>query len=147
MARALGLGLATALAVALGYGVLWLIASWGLVVVGLFGGWLIGSSVARGLRAHASRDRGSWPRGASTAAALLAGLAWFVGSYVAFVIVQLLEGSGSLLERIGPAHFATNLAAIADPPWMQLAIFAAFMAAAAFSARAPRANSAPAEGR
>jgi hypothetical protein len=142
MARALGLGLATALAVALGYGVLWLIASWGLVVVGLFGGWLVGSSVARGLRAA-----GSWPRGASTAAALLAGLAWFVGSYVAFVIVQLLEGSGSLLERIGPAHFATNLAAIADPPWMQLAIIAAFMAAAAFSARAPRANSAPAEGR
>ncbi|CAN5741921.1 hypothetical protein BH23CHL7_BH23CHL7_03860 [soil metagenome] len=142
MSRAVGLGLATALAVAVGYGVLWLIASWGLVVAGFFGGWLIGSSVARGLRAG-----GSWPRGASTAAALLGILSWLVGSYVAFVIVQLLEGSGGLLGRIGPAHFATNLAAIADPPWMQLAIVGAFMAAAAFTARAPRANSAPAEGR
>jgi signal transduction histidine kinase len=144
MARALGLALGATLAVAAGYGALWLIASWGLVVVGAFGGWLIGVAVARGLAGQHSSS--TWPRGASTVAAALGMFAWLLGTYVAFTIVQLFEGSGALLDRLGPSHFMANLAAIADPPWMQLAILAAFGLGAAYGARAPRAGVGASEG-
>jgi hypothetical protein len=143
MSRGFAYGLLAAVGVAVAYGLLWLLASWGLVVVAAFGGWLIGVAMARGLAVrHTAAD---WPRGASAVAALVAAAAWLGGTYLAFAIVQLMEGSRGIAERLAPAHFLANLAAIADPPWMQLAIIAAFCLAAAYGARAPRSQTPSAE--
>ena len=152
MLRAFDLGLVTALVMAVAYGVLWSVVelSWGLIAVGLIGGWAIGGAVKRGVISallqrypqEAAPEGGSvhrpWPRGTSTLAGLLGLLAWIVGTYVSFAIVALREGSGELLERLSPGNFAGYLNAIADQQLLQAAILAAFIVLAAYTARQPR---------
>lgn len=151
MLRRFDYGLVTTLGVALLYGLLYGLVqlSWGLVAVGLFGGWLIGVAIRRGvatalLRQYSDESapeggsvRRPWPRGTTTMGVLFGLLAWFVGNYVAFALIQLIEGAGPPLERLTPGNFAAFMSAISDPPLLQAAILAAFVVVAGYSARAP----------
>jgi hypothetical protein len=162
--RAYDYGLLTMLLVALAYGLLWSVVGlgFGLVAIGAIGGWLIGYNVKRGVLAMHERERRQttlasdeslyqpWPRGTSTLAALLGLMAWIVGAFVAFVVVQLVEGTGPLLERLTPGNFGAYLTAVLEAGDMQLiqsAALAAFIFVGWVSARAPKAVAADDERR
>lgn len=95
---------------ALGTGVAWALLSAvlglhvGLLVVGAFGGWLIGSSV----RTAGPRSQ-AWAIG-------LALLAWLIGSVLDFVISQLLLPAAStpLAERLAISQYLDYLAGTFD---------------------------------
>lgn len=154
MLRGFDNGLLAALGVALVHGIAWSVVelTFGLLVVGLAGGWLIGYAVRQGVATYQERrleqaqagegapdpTASRWlppPRGMSTMAAALGAMAWFVGSYVAFAIVQIAVGQGDLLGRLMPANFAPFMTSLLDPPTLQAAVLAAYVVVAAWSAR------------
>jgi hypothetical protein len=110
MARAIAFGLAAAIPVALVYGVLAdpFGLSWGLIIVGLFGGWIIGSAVAHGAwrgRFHLIVPRVRW------LSVLLAIIGWVAAAAVAYVGSQLFyQGAASpLAERVSFGGFIEYL--------------------------------------
>lgn len=105
-----GLGLLAGLAVALVYGLSAELVglTFGLPVVGLVGGWVIGTAVAYGAwgeRAHAP------DRLVRTGATLLGLTAWLVGLIVAYIVSQALipEATNALAERLSPGGFLDYL--------------------------------------
>ncbi|HEY7598593.1 MAG TPA: hypothetical protein VH741_01610, partial [Candidatus Limnocylindrales bacterium] len=150
------------------YGLGWsiLALSWGLIAVGLGGGWLIGVAVREGVgrsarakvgwaagggsatgAGSATSDEDARPtyvsvRGMSTLGALLGAGAWIVGSYVAFAVVQLAEGGAGLLD---PARFGEFMTAALqlEPTWLQPAVLAGFVVAGWIGARSRPPRPAP----
>lgn len=105
-ARGLAFGIAAAIPVALVYGVLAdpFGLSWGLIVVGLFGGWLIGTAVAQGAwsgRFHLVVPRIRW------LSTLIAVLTWVTASVVAYIASQLFyQGAATPLgDRLSLSGF------------------------------------------
>ena len=143
MLRAFAYGLLTSLGVAAVYGVAWavLALSWGLLAVALGGGWLIAAAIRRGVASQSavwtvqdieSAAESASPtstRGMSTVGALFGAMAWIVGSFVAFAIVQLATGSGALLDRLTPDKFAAHMSSTLqlEPTWLQPAVLAVFV--------------------
>lgn len=141
--RAFDYGLLTTLGVATVYGIAWavLALSWGLLAVALGGGWLIGAAIKRGVASKSaastaqdleSAAESAMPastRGMSTLGALFGAMAWIVGSFVAFAIVQLVTGSGALLDRLTPDNFAAHMSSTLqlEPTWLQPAVLAALV--------------------
>jgi hypothetical protein len=126
MARAALFGLAAAEAVAVVYGVLAdpIGLSWGLIVVGLVGGWIIGAALARGAWSgvfHLIVPRVRW------LAALFAVLAWVEAAVVGYVASQLFyQGPASpLLDRLSIAGFVEYLnSSVFSPSILGLAAMA-----------------------
>jgi uncharacterized protein YjeT (DUF2065 family) len=156
--RGSGYGLAATLIVAVLYGVLYGVVqlSLGLIAVAVFGGWLIGTAVRRGVLARRAPQPSAgpaagppaesrsgerpWPNGTSITAALLGLAAWIAGLYIAFAFTQLMEGTGPFAERLSPANFAgfiDALLAAPDQQLIQVAVVAALLVVGAYSARAP----------
>jgi hypothetical protein len=148
--RGFDYGLLAMLGVAVVYGVAWSIValSLGLLAVAIGGGWVIGAAIRRGVASRAAgaqsvadeADVSPIPpstRGMSTLGALLGAGAWMLGSFVAFAIVQLTQGSGGLLERLTPDRFAEHMTATLqlEPTLLQPAVLAAFVAVAWLTAR------------
>ena len=140
MLRRFGYALLVVLGVSLAHGVGWSMVglTFGMVAVAVGGGWLIGYALKR---ADAGSDQ-SRPRRLPALAALLGLLAYILGSFVAFAIVQLSEGQGGLLDRLSPANFGAFMQSLFEPPLLQLAVLAAYVIVAWFSARpgSPRAS-------
>jgi len=149
--RGFDYGLAAMLGIAIVYGVAWSVVAltWGLIAIGVGGGWLVGVAVregaTRGRRAEAARngadtiDEEDRPvaaptRGLSTLGALLGAGAWVAGSYVAFAIIQLIEGSGSLFDPGKLAEFMTASLQV-EPTWLQPAVLAGFVVGGWIGAR------------
>jgi hypothetical protein len=106
MERAALFGLAAAAAVAIVYGILAdpFGLSWGLIIVGIVGGAIIGAAVARGAfdgRFHLVVPAVRW------LAAIVAVVAWLMAALVAYVASQLFYQAATtpLIERISVAGF------------------------------------------
>jgi hypothetical protein len=109
-ARGLAFGVAAAIPVALVYGVLAdpFNLSWGLIVVGLVGGWLIGTAVAQGAwsgRFHLVVPQIRW------LSVLIAVFTWIAAGAVAYVGSQLFyQGAATPLgERLSVGGFIEYL--------------------------------------
>jgi hypothetical protein len=109
-ARGVAFGLAAAIPVALVYGVLAdpFGLSWGLIIVGLVGGWIIGAAVAQGAwggRFHLIVPRIRW------LAALIGVITWIAATAVAYVASQLVyQGATTpLAERLSVGGFVEYL--------------------------------------
>jgi hypothetical protein len=108
--RALAFGIAAAIPVALVYGVLAdpFGLSWGLIIVGLVGGWIIGTAVAQGAfngRFHLIVPRVRW------LSALIGVTAWIAATAVAYVASQMFYqgATTSLAERLSLSGFVEYL--------------------------------------
>lgn len=101
------LGLIAGLALALVYGlcaeVLGL--SWGLLVVAVVGGTIVGGAVGRGAWAGSAHVR---VRQLQAGAAVIGGVAWLIALVLAYVFSQALipQATTGLLERISVGGFA-----------------------------------------
>lgn len=157
MLRGFDLGILAVLGVALAHGVAWSIVglTFGMVAVGVAGGWVIGHALK--MRSDTPPElpppppadapaEPAHPRRSPALAALLALMAYVVGSFVAFAIVQLAEGQGALLERLTPANFGAFMESLLDPPLLQLAVLASYVVVAWLTARPSRART-PGEAR
>lgn len=134
MLRGLGSGLMAMIGVGVVHGVAWWLGiTFGLIVVGIAGGWLIG----RALRARAAGPEAE-PRRLQLVGALLGAGAYVVGSLVAFVIVQLSQGQGDLIGRLAPANLAAFMGSLFDLPLVQAATLAAYVVVAWATARSDR---------
>lgn len=147
MLRAYGYGLAAVGGVAIAHGICWSVIelTYGMLAVAVAGGWLIGHAVKQGLAAGSSGPAGEPAPAAEPAssalpaiAALLGVLAWLLGSYVAFAIVQLRVGQGDLFDRLMPGNFGPFLGSLLDPPALQLLVLAAYVVVAGLTARPGR---------
>ena len=110
IARAAVFGVAAAAATGLVYGVFAdpVGLSWGLIVVGLLGGWVIGTAVANGAfsgRFHLLVPRVRW------LAVLIALIAWVWAAIVGYVASQLFyqQATTPLGERLSVAGFMEYL--------------------------------------
>jgi hypothetical protein len=127
--RAAVLAVAAAQVVALVYGILAdpVGLSWGLIVVGLFGGWVIGAAAVYGAwqgRFHLIVPHVRW------LAALISLVAWIEAAIVAYLGSQLLyqEATTPLFERLSLAGMLEYLnSAVFSPSILGLATMA-FMA-------------------
>jgi hypothetical protein len=123
MRRALAYGLLAMLGAALVHGVAWWMGlTFGLLAVAIGGGWLIGYAVRTGAPGSSTP-----PATASTAAALLGAVAFVLGSFVAFVIVQLTTGAGALADRLSVDKLGAFAGALFDPPLLQGAVLVAYV--------------------
>jgi hypothetical protein len=124
--RAALYGLGAAVLVALAYGSLQdpLNLSWGLIVVGLVGGWVIGSAVAAGAfggRFHLVVAQVRW------LAALIAVIAWLMASAVGYVGSQVFyQGAATpLADRLSLGGFLDYLnSGVLSPSVLGLAAMA-----------------------
>jgi hypothetical protein len=129
MVRATIYGVAAAQAVALVSGLLEdpIGLSWGLIVVGLVGGWAVGAAVVAGAfsgRFHLILPRVRW------LAALIAVVAWIEAAVVGYVASQLFyQGPATpLLDRLSLSGFIEYLnGSVFSPSIIGLAVMA-FMA-------------------
>ncbi len=111
----MGLGILAALAIALTYGVGAEILgiTWGLLIVGLFGGWVVGAAVRWGAwrdEPHAPNRRSQW------VGLTLAVVAWVLGLAAAYFISQALipEASTTLAERLSVDGFVSYFGGLFD---------------------------------
>lgn len=139
MLRAIGFGLLATLGMAVVYGVAWgvIALSWGLLAVGVGGGWLVGAAVREGVRRSAAEQPSDGRPSVGLApllAAILGAGAWLIGSYIAYALVQVAEGGVGLLD---PGRFVSHVAAALqlEPTWLQPAVLLAFVVVAGFTAR------------
>lgn len=98
-------GAAAALGVALVYGLLWgvVLLQWGLIAVGIMGGWVIGRAVRNGAWRGVQHPRTLRLQALS---AMLAALSWFGAAWVAYFGSRLLlESERSLVERLSDLTF------------------------------------------
>ncbi|MEO6349912.1 MAG: hypothetical protein ABIP53_04600 [Candidatus Limnocylindrales bacterium] len=109
-ARGLAFGIAAAIPVALVYGILAdpFGLSWGLIIVGLLGGWIIGSAVAQGAwsgRFHLIVPAVRW------LAALVAVVTWIGAAAVAYFASQLFYQAATtpIGERLSLGGFVEYL--------------------------------------
>jgi hypothetical protein len=113
--KAFDWGLLAMLAVAVAYGLLLypIGLTWGLIAVGVGGGWLIGRAVRHGAWRGLPHPR-NWSL--RILAVVLALVAWLIGMFVSYVMSQLLLAGAAqpLLERISPAGFSEYTAQIYD---------------------------------
>jgi len=129
MSRAVLFGLGASIPVALVFGILAdpFGLSWGLVVVGLIGGFVIGAAVVQGAyngRFHLVVPRVRW------LAALVAVIAWLAATLVAYVGSQLFyqAATSPLADRLSIGGFFDYLnGAVFSPSILGLAVMA-FMA-------------------
>ena len=109
-AYGLGLGVLAGLAFGTVYGLSAELfgLTFGLPVVGLVGGWIVGTTVAYGAWGESEHTPHRTVRGAAVA---LSSAAWGVGLVVAYVVSQALipQASTGLLERLSVAGFFTYL--------------------------------------
>jgi hypothetical protein len=98
-------GVAAAIGVALVYGLLWgvVLLQWGLIAIGVMGGWVIGKAVARGAWKGALHPV---TRRLHALSAALALLAWFGAAWVAYLSSRaLLESERTFAQRLGDLTF------------------------------------------
>jgi hypothetical protein len=111
--KAFDWGLLAMLGVAAAYGVLVYPVGleWGLIAVGIGGGWLIGRAINHGAW-HGLPHRRNWSL--KILAVVLALVAWLLGMFISYALGQLLlEGATQpLLERISPAGFSQYMAQV-----------------------------------
>jgi hypothetical protein len=98
-------GTAAALGIALVYGLLWgvVLLQWGLIAVGIMGGWVIGRAVRNGAWRGVEHPR---TLRLQALASVLAGLAWFGAAWVAYLSSRLvLESERTLADRLSDLSF------------------------------------------
>lgn len=129
MARAAVFAMAAAAGTGLLYGVLAdpIGLSWGLIVVGLIGGWIIGTAVIHG--AYSGRFHLLVP-GLRWLAVLVAVIAWVGAAVVAYVASQLFyqQATTSLTERLSAAGFVEYLNSFVFGPSILGLVAMAFVA-------------------
>ena len=127
--RALALGLAAAVPVALVYGLLAdpFGLTWGLLVIGIFGGMIVGGSVAYGGWLGAPHVT---VRNLRMLAVALAVFAWLLGSVASFVFSQVFYQAAStpLGERLTLASLAEYVPTATDLPKLVTLLAMAVMA-------------------
>jgi hypothetical protein len=98
-------GAAATLGIALVYGLLWgvVLLQWGLIAVGIMGGWVIGRAVRTGAWRGVEHPR---TLRLQALASVLAGLAWFGAAWVAYLSSRLvLESERALADRLSDLTF------------------------------------------